>query len=321
MWFAVPLAVLVVLVAYEYRLRRPDQLILFEKGQTVRFRKSRWYPRHFTLAIPGTTYATELNFEATAKGGIPIVVKISLILAASREGINALVRVGGWNAKAVEKASKEYSTVLHGQVKEWTEKRGLEHLTSEGLGSQLSAQADVARQNFGLEVVSLTVQSIDPVDVTIAEALRQRESARILEETESQRQRARVAEAEARIQADDQIAHLEHALELKKSGLRRSQQDAEADLARRRTENELTRSRMRLEFDREEMTILKDNPQLLLLSPQAARLAEASQSLRNARTVVSLSPSDAEQGGKLAGLFQLFLDNYLNGTRPADKKK
>jgi hypothetical protein len=321
MWYAVPLAVLVVLVAFEYRLRKPDQLILFEKNQAVRFRTSRWYPRHFSLAIPGTTYATELNYEATAKGGIPIVVKISLILAASRDGIGALIRVGGWNAKAVEKAAKEYSTVLHGQVKEWTEKHGLEHISSESLGTQLAAGGEFAQKNFGLEIVSLTVQSIDPVDTTIAEALRERESARILEETESQRQRARVAEAEARIQAEDQIAHLEHALSIKKAGLRRAQQEAEADLARRRTEDELTRSRMRLAFDREEIGILKDNPQLLLLSPQAARLAEASQSLRNARTVVSLSPSDAEQGGKLAGLFQLFLDNYLNGTRSPDKKQ
>jgi hypothetical protein len=321
MWFAVPVALLALLVAYEYRLRRPDQLILFEKDQSVRFRQSRWYPRHFSLAIAGTTYATELNFEATAKGGIPITVKISLILSASRDGIGALIRVGGWNARAVEKASKEYSTVLYGQVKEWTEKHGLEDLTSEELGGKLAAQADVARRNFGLEVVSLTVQAIDPVDAAIADALRQRESARILEETESLRQRARVAEADARIQAEDQIAHLEHSLEIKKASLRRAQQEAEADLARRRTEDELTRSRMRLEFDREEIGILKDNPQLLLLSPQAARLAEASQSLRNARTVVSLTPSDAEQGGKLAGLFQLFLDNYLNGSRSAEKKK
>ena len=64
---------------------------------------------------------------------------------------------------------------------------------------------------------------------------------------------------------------------------------------------------MRLELDREELALLNENPQLLLLTPQAARLAEASQTLRNARTVVSLSPSEAEQGARLFDLFQRFL--------------
>ena len=49
---------------------------------------------------------------------------------------------------------------------------------------------------------------------------------------------------------------------------------------------------MRLAFEREELEVLKSSPELLMLTPQAARLAEASQSLKNARTVISLSPQD-----------------------------
>ena len=78
---------------------------------------------------------------------------------------------------------------------------------------------------------------------------------------------------------------------------------------------------MKLDFDREEMKLLKENPQLLLLTPQAARLAEASQTLKNARTVVSLAPGDAEAGAKLLGLFQLFLENVLNGSPKTGEKK
>jgi hypothetical protein len=53
-----------------------------------------------------------------------------------------------------------------------------------------------------------------------------------------------------------------------------------------------------------------------------ARLAEASQSLRNARTVVSLSPNEVEQGSKLLNMFQLFLQNMFQGpTRGTEKKQ
>ncbi len=321
MWYILPILVLVGALAYEYRLRRPDQLILFDAAGTIGFRRVRWYPRHFSLALPGTTYPMELNLDATAKGGIPIVVKLALSIAASRNAIASLVRVGGWNIHAVEKAAKELATALHGQVKQLTETLGLEDVTSDRLRDALMQQAEITRTDFGVDIVSMTVQSIDAVDPSIAEALRQRESARIKEQTEELRQLARVAEAHARTKADDQIRDMEHAVELKKLALKRKEQEEEAHLAEFRTEEELKRNRMRLAFDKEEINILKDNPALLLLTPQAARLAEASQSLRNAKTVISLSPSEAEQGTKLAGIFQLFLENYLNtGKSPKDKK-
>ena len=47
---------------------------------------------------------------------------------------------------------------------------------------------------------------------------------------------------------------------------------------------------MRLAYEKEELEVLKSSPELLMLTPQVARLAEASQNLKNARTVISLSP-------------------------------
>jgi uncharacterized protein with von Willebrand factor type A (vWA) domain len=165
------------------------------------------------------------------------------------------------------------------------------------------------------------VQSIDPVDPAIAEALRRRESARILETTEVLQQRARVAAAQAKLKADESIAAAEHDAAMKQLDLKKAEQEREAGLARSRVEDELSRSELRLAFEREEMKLLRENPQLLLLSPQAARLAEASQSLRNARTVVSLGNGEGDQGARILGLFQLFLDQVLNtqGAK-ADKK-
>jgi hypothetical protein len=321
MWLAIPAIIVLALFVYEYRLRRPDQLILFESAGVIGFRKARWYPRHFSLAIPGTTHLMEIKAEASAKGSMPVIVKMAVSVAAARETIAALVRAGGWNSGAVAKASKELETLLYAQTKEFTELSGLEDLSTEALRDHLMQRAATSRQHFGLEIIALTVQAIDPVDASIAEALRQRESARILEQTESLNQQARVVEAEARLRADEQIAAFAHTLELRKLDLKKAEQEQEALLAQKRVEDELKRSRMKLDFDREEMNLLKDNPQLLLLTPQAARLAEASQTLKNARTVVSLAPGDAESGTNLLGLFQLFLENVMHASpKPGEKK-
>jgi len=321
MWFVIPLVIVLLLLIYEYRLRTPDQLILRETKGTIGFRTSRWYPRHFSLALPGTTHLMELKLEATAKGSMPVIIKLTASVAASQNTIGALIRVGGWTGNAIEKASKDLESVLHGQVKQYTEKNGVEDLSSEGLLQHLRDRESTGREQFGLDIVSLSVQSIDPVDATVAEALHQRESARILEQTEELNQRARVSGAQARLRADEEIARTEHDLSLLRFELKKSEQERESQLAQQRMEDELRRNRMRLDFDREEMSILKDNPQLLLLTPQAARLAEASQSMKNARTVVSLAPADAEQGLKLAGLFQVFLEQMMNGSNKLPEKK
>jgi hypothetical protein len=321
MWFLTLFLIPVAAALYEYRLRRPDHLILYDSNGTIGFRTSRWYPRHFSLALPGTTHPMEVTFEASAMGSMPVIVKMTVAVAASRESIAALIRMGGWNGAAVPKAASELENVLHGQVRAYAEKVGLEDLSPESLRDHLMKRAEICRQDFGLDIVSLTVQSIDPVDPSIAEALRQRESARLLEQTEILNQNARVAAAEAKLTADDRIMHLEHELALKKFTLSGSEQEKEAELARRRVEEELKCDRMKLEFDREELSILKEHPHLLLLTPQAARLAEASQSLKNARTVIGLAPGDAEQGARLMGLFQMLLESSTNNTPKQVEKK
>ena len=93
--------------------------------------------------------------------------------------------------------------------------------------------------------------------------------------------------------------------------------EQENALAQKRLEDELTRNRMRLAFEKEEMEILKNNPELLVLTPQAARLAEASQSLKNARTVISLSPQELVSSD-LGALFQNMLNKALE-TREVKK--
>lgn len=315
MWLAI-IVVLAVgfIVLYEYRLRRPDQLILHESNGSIGFRKARWYPRHFSLPLPGTTHILGITVAGTAKGSLPITVRLVVTVAASRENIPALVRAGGWDAGAVARAAKELDTIIQGQTRALTETLPIEELVAERIHAHLAAKAPEPAHGLGLDIIALAVQSVDPVDPSIAEAMRQRESARIVEQTELISQKARVAAAQAKARADEQIAALQHEIELKKYDLKRAEMEKESALATRSVEDETQRHRLRLALDREEMELLKDNPQLLLLTPQVARLAEASQSLRNARTVISLGPNDLDQGSPLVTALQTLVQNMLQGA-------
>jgi hypothetical protein len=93
--------------------------------------------------------------------------------------------------------------------------------------------------------------------------------------------------------------------------LKKIQFEGDVELARQRIEDELARSRLRLAFEKEELEVLRRSPELLMLTPQAAQLAEASQSLKNARTVISLMPQELANGSALFTLFRNFLEKEL----------
>jgi hypothetical protein len=78
---------------------------------------------------------------------------------------------------------------------------------------------------------------------------------------------------------------------------------------------------MQLAVDNEELLLLKNSPELLMLTPQAARLAEASQSLKNAKTIVTLSPNDISKGSELINMFQQFLQTAVSGSKKHEEKK
>lgn len=313
--------ILVLLAVFEYRLRKPDQIVLYETAGKINFRSGKFYTRHFSLAIPSTAHSMHLNVEASAKGNLDIKVKLAVTVAASRENIAGLIRAGGWNSSAVVNASKELETIIHGLVKEFTEKYEIEELSSEKIHDYLQLKVSVGKEKLGLEIVSLTVQSFEASDSKIAEAMRQQESARIMEQTEVLNQKARINAAKSKLKADEEIAAMEHELSLKKYELKKAELEKESALALTRAEEELKRKKMNLEFDRQELEMLKNNPELLLLSPQAARLAEASQSLKNARTVVSLSPNDVSQGADLIGMFQNFIQKAADGLTKKSGEK
>jgi len=321
MEYLLALVILVCFVlAFEYRIRRPDDIVVFEGKKGLAVRTGRFYPRHFSLPIHRTTHSMQIAVDASAKGNLEIRVKLGATVAASTDNLSALVRTGGWSADAVSKAAKELEALLQGFVKEFTEQLGIEELSSEKIHAYINQKASTTLAKFGLEIISLVILSFEPVNPQISEALRQQEHARILEQTETLNQKARIASAKAKLKADEEIAELEHELELKNYDLKKSQLERESVLASLRVDEELKRSRRKLEFDKEELDMLRSSPELLMLTPQAARLAEASQGLKNARTVVSLSPQEVAQGTELLGMFQRLLSSALNGHADKDKK-
>ncbi len=319
--FLAILILVALVILFEYRVRQPDVLVLQESDGDIRIRQTLFYPRHFSLALKRTTCPIQLTIEATAAGNLGVKVKLLSSVAPSLNHLQALIRVGGWNSEAVVRAADEAKIMLEALVKEYTERCEIHALSSSGLLNYINERSALFSEKFGVELISLAVQSLEPTDPDIADALRQQEQARLLEQTERLSHKARVAAAKAKYQADEDIAEMEHALELKKAGLSKALLEEEAALAQRRLEDELARNRMRLAFEREELEILKNNPELLVLTPQAARLVEASQSLKNARTVIALSPAELASGSELLSMFQNLLHKALEARNTSDQQE
>jgi hypothetical protein len=324
MWLYVLGAVLIIFIIYalyEYRLRKPDHYILYEKAGEVGRRKGRYYPRHFSLALLGTLHSLSVKVEAEAKGKLGLQVVVVLSVAPAADFLSQLIRVGGWNEDAVAKAAKELQVVVYAAVRGYTELYSVEELSSAKLAVHLREELAKTSHALGLILVALNVQSIDSVDEEIAEAMHQQESSRILEQTENEKQKARIAATRVRIEADEKIAVSEHNLELKKYQLKQEREEKEAAIANLLVQEELKRREMQLGADKKELELLKQNPELLLLNPQFTRLAEASQTLRNARTVISLSPQEVNQGSHILGILQSFLQNLMpKDSKPSEKK-
>lgn len=312
---------IIVLIFFEYRIRKPDVLVLFESKGQIEIRTGLFYPRHFSLALKQTSFPIQLSTESTAAGNLVVNIKLVGSVAPSLENLSSLIRAGGWNSDAVANAAEEAQVILRGLIQGFTEQYEVQQLSSNEILNHLDQQSSLIKEKLGLELISLGMLSLEPADPDITFALRQQEQARLLEQTEKLNHQARVVAARSKYETDEEIAAMDHALELKKAKLDRVLIEEEASLAQKRLEHELARNRMRLAFEKEEVEILKGSPELLMLTPQAARLAEASQNLKNARTVISLTPQDIASGPELLDLFQKFLERAIEAKKdtPEDK--
>lgn len=308
--------IFILFILFEYRVRKPDVLLLYETKGQISTRKGLIYPRHLSLPLERTTSPIQLTVEATVKGNLEVRIKLVGSVAPSLNHIQSLIRIGGWNQEAVARAADEVQVMLQGSVKEYIEQCEIHALSSTEVLNYLNERSSLIQEKFGVELITLAVQALEPTDPEISEALRQQERARLLEQTELLNHRARSAAAKAKFQADEEISQMEHDHELKKAALKKTLLEQEAALTHQSLEDELKRNRMRLAFEKEELEVLKSSPELLMLTPQAARLAEASQNLKNARTIVSFTPQELAQGSELLDIFQSLMQRSLD-----EKKK
>lgn len=306
--------------AFEYRVRQPDVIVLYESADgQIGIRTGPLYPRHFSLPLKRTTCPLQLTVEAAAVGNLLVRIKLVGSAAPSVEHIQSLIRVGGWDSEAVTQAVDQVRILLQGLIKEYTERNEISAISSPAILNHLNEQLGLIEEKFGIDLIALAVEALEPTDPEVANALSQQEEARLLEQTERLHHQARIVAAKAKYQADEEIAAMEHALEMKRSELKKAQFERDAELARERIEDELTRSRLRLAFEKEELDVLRRNPELLMLTPQAAQLAEASQNLKNARTVVSLTPQEFANGSALFNLFRNLLEKELDTPKQNSK--
>ena len=316
---AIVVGLLILFALFEYRVRKPDVWLLYESRGQIAVRQGLLYPRHFSLPLERTTHPIKLTVEAAAVGNLEVRIKLVGSVAPSLEHIQTLIRIGGWKQDATAHAAEEVQLMLQGLVKEYVEKCEIHALSSTELVSNLNKHSALIQEKFGVELISLAVDSLEPTDPEISEALRQQEQARLLEQTERLNNQARSAAAKAKFQADEEISQLEHELEMKKLQLKGTLLGKESSLAQKGLEDELTRNRLRLAFEKEELEVLKSSPELLMLTPQAARLAEASQNLKNARTIVSFTPQELAQGSELLGFFQSMMQQALEAKKDSSQ--
>lgn len=320
-FYVIPaIAVLIAAALFELRFRKPDQLALFEKNQTISLRKGRIYPRHFTLIIPSSVYSYDLEINAEAKGKLKALVKMSISIAADANVLSELVRAGGWNTDAVAKASREINTKVTGFVQSHCATHDIDEISAEKLADFLETELKRNSGELGLKVINLNIQSVEPEDISITEAIRQRESARIMEQTERVNQNARIVAKRAKLDADETIAGHEHQLELKRIELKKIEEEQEALLAQKRIQEEIANKKLKLEIEKEELNVLTAHPELMVLSPQIAKLAEATRNLKNAQTVVSLTGKELSQESGLETILSETIARFVEKLNSGSEK-
>jgi hypothetical protein len=204
--------ILILIVFFEYRLRKPDQIVLFENKDIINARKARFYPRHFSLAISGSVQSQIIEIEAEAKGHLLVNIRIALSAAAELEHLDKLIRTGGWKESCINVAMGEGKVLLESYVKEFCANYEIEELSHERLTDYLKKKFVNDSSEFGLKIVSLSVQSIEPKEKEIIIAMQQREEARLKEQTEQTKQKVLSNIPKSKENADQKILQSENEL-------------------------------------------------------------------------------------------------------------
>lgn len=279
----------IVLLYVLYERKRPDQLILIEKNGKVTIWTRAFYPKYRCLSLPYTTRSLAAEVKTQARGKIDMIIKLNVTFYPDVEHIENLIHIGGWSTAALVRIEKELAGMIQGIVGEVIEPLDITEITREFIAKTIKTRLNSNAINIGVIITGVTVLSAEASDPEIAEAIKKTEVARIQEEAEKTVQASRITQAEMKARADQAILNAEHDTSMKKLALRKIEEAESAILAKAAMEQQVERRRIELKLEQAEVELLVKNPSLLLLSPQLTRLTEASQQLKNAETVVTLS--------------------------------
>ena len=162
--------ILILTVLFEFRVRKPDVLLLYETKGQIKIRKGLIYPRHFSLPLERTTSPIQLTVEAAVVGNLEVRIKLVGSIAPSLEHIHSLIRIGGWNNEAVAHVAEEVQVMLQGLVKEYVEQCEIHALSSTEILNYLNERSSLIQEKFGVELITLTVQALESTDPEISEA-------------------------------------------------------------------------------------------------------------------------------------------------------
>ncbi|MBN2090760.1 hypothetical protein JW964_14200 [candidate division KSB1 bacterium] len=284
------IVIIVIVVLYIlFERKRPDQLILIEKKGKVMVWTRAFYPKYLCLSLPYTTRSVTTEVKTQARGKIDANIKLTVSFYPDAEHIENLIHVGGWSIDALARIEKELAGTVQGIVGEIIEPLDIAEMTREHIAKTIKTRLNSIATNIGVIITGVTVLNAEASDLKIAEAIKKTEVAHIQEEAEKTIQASRTAQAEMKAKADQAILNAEHDTIMKKLALRKIEEAESAILAKAALEQQVERRNIELAIEKSEVELLAQNPALLLLSPQLTRLTEASQQLKNAETVVTLS--------------------------------
>lgn len=282
------LAAMVVLY-FLFDRKRPDQLILIEKRGKVTIWTRAFYPKYLCLSLPYTTRSVTTEVKTQARGKIDAIIKLTASFYPDADHIENLIHIGGWSSDALGRIERELAGTVQSTVGEIIEPLNIAEMTREYIAKTIKTRLNAIAPNIGVIITGITVLSAEASDSKIAEAIQKTEIAHIQEEAEKTVQASRMAQADLKARADQAILDSEHDTAMKKLALRKIEEAAAAVLAKAALEQQVERRSIELKIEKAEVELLANNPALLLLSPQLTRLTEASQQLKNAETVVTLS--------------------------------
>lgn len=314
---AIILAIITVIIAIEIRVRKPFEILIVEKKGKILASRTFFYIKSRTLPLKLSEFAFEFNLQAYARNKIPIRAHFAGALEVDEKNIENLIKAGGWNKNAIVAAAEKLLNVAKSNALCQIENTPVNNLRSDILASYLRDK--VYTEFFGLKWVYVACLDYEIEDEKINEILRKEEISTLSEKSEEAVEKSKLSIEKIKHQIEQEIIKIKEDALVKKQELKKLETSLDQELKKAQAEFEARVQKLKLEIEKEELQLLKQNPELLLLSPQAARLLEASQSLKNARTVVNLSQGEIAKGVDVSGALNELIYSILKKETESEK--